>query len=171
MAHVEWEHMRRLLAAFCTREGHCKVPWAHQERGCALGVWLSRQWTDQRGGRLSAARAQRLSDVGVQWGGPPPPVRGLVQADAFNERKWDDARAEALAARAWSRERELGLQPVTINPFDEAVGLCLRDRQWRPYSAATDRHTQEWRRRAMAATTPAKPTIALKMDFSGFGKK
>ena len=37
--------MYRALKGFHAREGHSRVPWAHEERGGArLGAWLRAQW-------------------------------------------------------------------------------------------------------------------------------
>lgn len=81
----EWEDMCIALKSFHAREGHCHVPWAHQEGRLRVGAWLSEQWREQRAGRLSHARQLRLARIGVIWNGKHPPVREANEADGHNE--------------------------------------------------------------------------------------
>ena len=62
-----WVLMLGLLQAFCEREGHADVPVWHIESDEALGVWLARQRSQSRAGRLLSARKLQLEALGVVW--------------------------------------------------------------------------------------------------------
>ena len=68
LTHVErWEHNFDLLATFCEREGHCELPYRHEEGGEKLGKWLSNQKHVHGKGTLDAARRLRLEALGVKF--------------------------------------------------------------------------------------------------------
>jgi hypothetical protein len=136
---LSWEEHLQLLSDYCKREGHARVPLEYEEAGpVRLGTWLSRQWTEHYGGRLSVARTRRLAEAGVVWGGPPPPAAGLIDARHLNERKWDTGRGGELAAAAW-KQRE----------FDSTKPAAEGD-HWRVYQVETDPHLRPWRERQRA---------------------
>jgi Helicase associated domain len=52
------------LSLFKEREGHCRVPAGHKEKGFRLGQWVTVQrHTDT----MSASRRQRLDALGFDW--------------------------------------------------------------------------------------------------------
>lgn len=55
----------KYLQAYEAREGHCRVPASHKERGYLLGRWVNKQRT--RRDTLSTERLQRLDDVRFIW--------------------------------------------------------------------------------------------------------
>jgi len=61
-----WWRACGILEAYRDREGHCNVPYAHDE-GVALGQWLEKQRRDRSRGRLRPARLARLEAIGVRW--------------------------------------------------------------------------------------------------------
>ena len=61
----QWDRGFALLAAFSEREGHCKVPKPHMEKGLKLGRWLSEQRAAHNKGTLYAARQSQLEELGV----------------------------------------------------------------------------------------------------------
>ena len=66
----QWERNFALLEQFKEREGHCNVPYSHEEDGIKLGVWLRTLRQVRNGnedGNLSADRVQRLEALGVIW--------------------------------------------------------------------------------------------------------
>src|SRR5262249_11913844 len=62
---VTWDQWYGRLQAYKDREGHCRVPALHIEDGFALGRWVDVQ--RQNKDRLSAARRQRLDEIGFDW--------------------------------------------------------------------------------------------------------
>ena len=62
-----WERMHGLLRAYRDREGHCDVPSKHEEQGAKLGVWLSKQRTAFKRGKLESRRVRALEAAGVVW--------------------------------------------------------------------------------------------------------
>jgi hypothetical protein len=60
-----WVQSFNYLEAFKAREGHCRVPVTHKEESHKLGQWVSVQRTSKD--LLSAARRQRLEDIGFVW--------------------------------------------------------------------------------------------------------
>ena len=62
---VSWDQWFGRLKAYKDREGHCRVPALHKENGLRLGSWVDRQ--RQTKDRLSAARRQRLDEIGFDW--------------------------------------------------------------------------------------------------------
>jgi Helicase associated domain len=61
----KWEQGFKYLQAYEAREGHCRVPASHKERGYLLGRWVNKQRT--RRDTLSTERLQRLDDVRFIW--------------------------------------------------------------------------------------------------------
>eukprot|EP00980_Cylindrotheca_fusiformis_P009832 scaffold2164_cov106-Cylindrotheca_fusiformis.AAC.15 len=59
--------MFSLLIEYKDREGHCEVPYCHEENEWKLGVWLSKQREAYKLGRLSPVDQQRLEEAGVAW--------------------------------------------------------------------------------------------------------
>jgi superfamily II DNA or RNA helicase len=59
-----WEKGFKILVGYKQREGHCRVPWGHNENGFALGIWVSNQRRDKG---LSQERRQRLDEIGFVW--------------------------------------------------------------------------------------------------------
>ncbi len=64
---AQWGRGFALLEEYREREGHCDVPFKHEERGVKLGVWLSTQRTAQKTGAMDDARRRRLEEAGVRW--------------------------------------------------------------------------------------------------------
>ena len=64
-AEVLWEVRFAAVRAFAKRTGHCRVP-----AESVLGKWLLQQRALDRGGRLDAARAERLERIGALVGRP-----------------------------------------------------------------------------------------------------
>jgi superfamily II DNA or RNA helicase len=64
-----WMFWYGLLQTFVKDHGHCRVPALHTEDGFALGRWVDQQRQLKLKGRLrlSAARRQRLDDIGFDW--------------------------------------------------------------------------------------------------------
>ena len=60
---ADWEEGVRYLKMYKEREGHCRVPWSHEENGFRLGQWVSRQ----RQRPVSEARRRRLDELGFVW--------------------------------------------------------------------------------------------------------
>ena len=58
----QWDEWFRELDAFKAKHGHCNVP---QKQG-PLGVWVHSQRPKK--GKLSEDRAQKLDDLGFNWG-------------------------------------------------------------------------------------------------------
>mgnify|MGYP003428570563 CR=1 FL=1 len=63
-----WNEALALLLAFKRREGHCRVPRHHIERGFRLGQWVAIQRYWHRIHRLVAERESRLNAVKFVWG-------------------------------------------------------------------------------------------------------
>ena len=62
-----WNEALALLLAFKRREGHCRVPRHHIERGFRLGQWVAIQRYWHRIHRLVAERESRLNAVKFVW--------------------------------------------------------------------------------------------------------
>jgi len=145
--------MLRHLREYSTVEGHANIPLGYElvERDHAgyevdgrcirLGVWLSKQWTEWQGKRLSHARMVQLADAGVDWDGPAPPASGAVRPRQLNERKWDVDRSAKLAAQHIRK------------PFD--ASKPAHEPAWSTYDAAKDPHARRWRREHGIKTRPA----------------
>ena len=63
----KWMHKYNLLVKFKEREGHCRVPQKHVEKGENLGRWLTKQKHAHKKGKLVPERYQKLLDLGVEW--------------------------------------------------------------------------------------------------------
>ena len=61
-----WEEGFSLLKAYKERDGHCKVPQSHIEKGFRLGVWANKQRRNKNA--LPAERRRRLDELGFVWG-------------------------------------------------------------------------------------------------------
>ena len=66
-ANQRWTEAFALLLAFKRREGHCRVPRHHIERGFRLGQWVAVQRYWHRIHRLVAERERRLNAVRFVW--------------------------------------------------------------------------------------------------------
>jgi superfamily II DNA or RNA helicase len=62
---TDWENAFDHLKRYKEREGHCRVPVAHEERGFPLGRWVNRQRTAK--GTMPGERRKRLDEVGFVW--------------------------------------------------------------------------------------------------------
>jgi hypothetical protein len=62
---ADWEEGFRCLTMYKEREGHCRVPQAHNEKGFGLGSWVRKQRGDKD--NLSVLRRQRLDQLGFIW--------------------------------------------------------------------------------------------------------
>jgi hypothetical protein len=62
-----WERKYLLLKQFNDREGHCRVPYSHQEDEANLGTWANRQRHLKTKDELDSDRTQRLEDIGFEW--------------------------------------------------------------------------------------------------------
>mmetsp|Transcript_26245 Transcript_26245/g.58328 ORF Transcript_26245/g.58328 Transcript_26245/m.58328 type:complete len:475 (-) Transcript_26245:330-1754(-) len=65
-----WNATFALLVKYKEREGHCNVPFRHEEDGVRLGFWLHTQRQVKKGqtnGILDADRLSRLNDLGISW--------------------------------------------------------------------------------------------------------
>jgi superfamily II DNA or RNA helicase len=62
---ADWEEGFGYLVIYREREGHCRVPQKHKERGYSLGQWVSVQRV--RANTLSNEHRQRLNDLGFVW--------------------------------------------------------------------------------------------------------
>ena len=62
-----WNEAFAFLLAFKRREGHCRVPRHHIERGFRLGQWVAIQRYWHRVHCLVAERERRLNAVGFVW--------------------------------------------------------------------------------------------------------
>ena len=66
----QWEQKFSMLEQFKAREGHCDVPFFHEEGGVNLGSWLDSLRQIRKGnrvGNLSSERIERLNGVGMRW--------------------------------------------------------------------------------------------------------
>jgi predicted Ser/Thr protein kinase len=63
----QWEERFALLENYKLREGHCNVPFSHQEDGVKLGQWVKVQRKTKKKGKLIADRAGRLEGLGISW--------------------------------------------------------------------------------------------------------
>ena len=61
----QWEQAFELLCIFHRREGHCKVPNRHMEKGIKLGVWVSTQRANKK--NLPPERIEKLQLLGFIW--------------------------------------------------------------------------------------------------------
>jgi hypothetical protein len=62
---TDWERGYEYLTVYKEREGHCRVPQRHEERGFRLGRWVGVQRRNRR--FLSEDRQQRLEKIGFVW--------------------------------------------------------------------------------------------------------
>jgi superfamily II DNA or RNA helicase len=60
-----WEAGFTALKSFSKREGHCKVPVQHMEKGFNLGRWSATQRSKK--GTLTPERLKRLESLGFTW--------------------------------------------------------------------------------------------------------
>jgi superfamily II DNA or RNA helicase len=60
-----WMEGFQHLKSFKKREGHCRVPVAHNEKGYSLGKWVNRQRTAKD--RMSPEHRQLLDELGFVW--------------------------------------------------------------------------------------------------------
>lgn len=60
-----WEARLAELREFTAKNGHCNVPTNGPER--KLGLWLSRQRSARRKGKLPADKVAMLSSLGINW--------------------------------------------------------------------------------------------------------
>ena len=66
----QWERNFALLERFKEREGHCNVPFSHEENGNKLGTWLDTLRQVRKGNKgcsLSSERIERLDEIGIRW--------------------------------------------------------------------------------------------------------
>ena len=61
---AQWEEMFSLLEKYKAREGHCNVPYRHEEDEANLGYWVGTQRQAKKKGKLSADKERRLEDLG-----------------------------------------------------------------------------------------------------------
>ncbi|MGQ4617325.1 Helicase associated domain protein [Nocardia sp. R7R-8] len=108
-----WENYAALLA-FHAEHGHADVPSGYRTAdGRQLGAWLTRCRKAYRAGNLPDERAQRLTDLGVQW--HPLPAR------------WETGIA---ALREFHAEHGHGNVPITYcAPSGFELGQWLRKRR------------------------------------------
>jgi hypothetical protein len=62
---VAWKNNFAALKHFASREGHCRVPREHNERGLNIGTWVTNQ--RNRKSNLSVERVRRLNTIGFVW--------------------------------------------------------------------------------------------------------
>jgi superfamily II DNA or RNA helicase len=62
----QWDEGFKALQTFHQREGHCRVPQEHRERGFPLGTWVEYQRSHKED-RLTPERWQRLDALGFVW--------------------------------------------------------------------------------------------------------
>ena len=62
---ADWEEGFSYLQRFHQREGHCRVPATHREKGYRLGQWVSVQRKSNE--TMLPERRQRLDDLGFVW--------------------------------------------------------------------------------------------------------
>ena len=63
----QWERNFSTLVQYKEREGHCNVPFSHEEDGIKLGAWLYKQRLIRRNDSLRADRIKRLDKLGIRW--------------------------------------------------------------------------------------------------------
>lgn len=63
---VDWDEMYKALAAFCRREGHCRVP-ANWKKNPQLGRWVAMQRFRRKLGEVTAKQVERLDKLGFVW--------------------------------------------------------------------------------------------------------
>jgi hypothetical protein len=62
-----WERKYLLLKQFNDREGHCRVPYLHQEDEANLGAWVNNQRQLKTKDKLDSDRQRQLEDIGFEW--------------------------------------------------------------------------------------------------------
>jgi DNA-binding TFAR19-related protein (PDSD5 family) len=61
----QWEQGFAALRKFHKREGHCRVPYLHQEDRVKLNIWLNTQRAKKD--KLTPDRLERLNSLGFSW--------------------------------------------------------------------------------------------------------
>jgi hypothetical protein len=64
----KWDDMFAVLETYVKREGHCNVPYAHEEDGANLGKWVQNHRRTKMKGGMRADKARRLEELGIVWG-------------------------------------------------------------------------------------------------------
>ena len=64
---ARWKEAFDKLIQFEKREGHCNVPYTHQEEGYSLGSWIGKQRQKQRQRKLTSEQKKKLNDIGLVW--------------------------------------------------------------------------------------------------------
>jgi hypothetical protein len=64
---AKWDEMHALLKQFKKREGHCRVPFSHQEGEANLGAWVSHQRNLKTKEQLDPDRRKQLEEIGFEW--------------------------------------------------------------------------------------------------------
>ena len=64
---ADWKEMFDLLVIYEKREGHCRVPWNHKEKGKNLGSWMNNIRVRKKNGNLGTAQSRALEDLGAVW--------------------------------------------------------------------------------------------------------
>ncbi|MFE7800385.1 Helicase associated domain protein [Nocardia sp. NPDC057440] len=65
---IAWDKAIAALIAYRERHGHIDISACHVTRdGFRLGTWIRSRRNDYRTGRLSAQRAQALTELGIDW--------------------------------------------------------------------------------------------------------
>ena len=62
-----WNMNLAKVEQFKKREGHCRVPYGHQEDGIKIGSWLGTQRYNRKKEILSEERIQILNKLGILW--------------------------------------------------------------------------------------------------------
>jgi hypothetical protein len=63
---TSWKRQFAQLAAFTVKHGHCNVPFNKPEHQ-NLAIWVRKQRTARRKGKLEDAKVQQLTAIGMDW--------------------------------------------------------------------------------------------------------
>lgn len=117
-----WDEMFDLLVQYQKREGNCRVPQNHKEKGKNLGRWLRYNRLRQRNGNLGADQCYALEDLGAEW-------------DVVMELKWD----EMAAVLVQYKERNGHCRvPQTHKENGKNLGTWLRTQRLKEQAGTMD---------------------------------
>ncbi|MER5354616.1 Helicase associated domain protein [Kitasatospora sp. NPDC002551] len=150
-----WENAYQAAADYHAANGHLRIPQDYTDScGFQLGRWINRQRAQQRAGRLSADRAERLGKLGMVWNVLDADWQNcLAAARTYRERHGHLAVPEDYTApdgtplgRTLSNLR-IGRRKGTI-AVDRAAALDQLGMVWEPQQ---ERAAAEWDRFVHAA--------------------
>lgn len=142
-----WDVALAALAAFAAREGHCRTPRGHRERGVNIDGWSKQQRARYHRGELPAARAARLEEL-PGWSWTPQDdaweygyavLAGLVAATGTAAVRRDEVHDD-YPVGAWAGEQRNRHTRGVLTEDRRRRLEALPGWTWAPHAASWERH-------------------------------